>query len=164
MYSVYTGYILKVSFPTLSVLCVLLCLYPQVSWGGYWGYECGQHFWPPTAPNEHIAMNELIHCLYSCIVYINLVVTGIEAHNSRKASWGGGNLWIGLSLVVNSPPRLPRSAKGSSVLGLDWWVGVLWTEPVGLLVAEQLPMPKPAVGKGNKMVKTDPNLTTPGQF
>ena len=52
------------------------------------------------------------------------------------------------------------------MFGLDWWVGVLWTEPVGLLVAERLPTPKPAVGKGNKTVKTDPesDLTTTGQF
>lgn len=35
------------------------------------------------------------------------------------------------------------SAKGSSVFGLFWWVGVLWTDPVGLVVAERLPIPKP---------------------
>ena len=28
------------------------------------------------------------------IVYSDLIVTGSEAHISRKASQGGGNLWI----------------------------------------------------------------------
>ena len=36
-------------------------------------------------------MNELIQ---AAIVYIDLIVTGSEAHNLRKASQGGGNLWI----------------------------------------------------------------------
>lgn len=36
------------------------------------------------------------------------------------------------------------SANGSSVFGLTECVGVLWTEPVGLVVADRLPTPKPA--------------------
>ena len=40
------------------------------------------------------------------------------------------------------PPRLPMSANGSRVFGLVWWVGVLWTEPVGLVVADRLPILK----------------------
>lgn len=47
-------------------------------------------------------------------------------------------------------PRLPMSANGSKVLGLVWWVGVLWTEPVGLVVAERLPIVKPAPACSNK--------------
>lgn len=35
------------------------------------------------------------------------------------------------------------SANGSSVFGLTECVGVLWTEPVGLVVADRLPIPKP---------------------
>ena len=38
---------------------------------------------------------------------------------------------------------MPRSAKGSIEIGLAWWVGVLLTDPVGLVVADLLPMPKP---------------------
>ena len=41
----------------------------------------------------------------TAIVYINLVVTGSEAHNSRKASRGGGNLWIERRFNW-CPPRL----------------------------------------------------------
>lgn len=40
-------------------------------------------------------------------------------------------------------PKLPRSAKGSRVLGLAWWVGVLCTELVGLVLADLLPIPNP---------------------
>ena len=36
-------------------------------------------------------MNERVR---TTIVYINLIVTGSEAHISLKASQGGGNLWI----------------------------------------------------------------------
>lgn len=43
------------------------------------------------------------------------------------------------------------SANGSSVFGLTEWVGVLWTEPVGLVVADWLPTPKPAPGNNRKM-------------
>lgn len=42
------------------------------------------------------------------------------------------------------------SANGSKVFGLVWWVGVLWTEPVGLVVADRLPIPKPDPGLVNK--------------
>ena len=35
-------------------------------------------------------MNEWVQ---TAIVYIDLIVTGSEAHISRKASQGGGNLW-----------------------------------------------------------------------
>lgn len=41
------------------------------------------------------------------------------------------------------------SANGSRVFGLVWWVGVLWTEPVGLVVADLLPIPKPPPEKTN---------------
>ena len=37
----------------------------------------------------------------TAIVYINLVVTGSEAHNSRKASQGGGNLNSGFRLQAH---------------------------------------------------------------
>lgn len=42
------------------------------------------------------------------------------------------------------------SANGSKVFGLVWWVGVLWTELVGLVVADRLPIPKPAPGQINR--------------
>lgn len=45
-------------------------------------------------------------------------------------------------------PRAPMSAKGSRVCGLDWWVGVLWTDPVGLVHADLLPIPNPPAGVG----------------
>ena len=42
-------------------------------------------------------MNEWIQ---TAIVVIDLVVTGHEAHNSRKASQGGGNLWTAAKLIL----------------------------------------------------------------
>ena len=47
-------------------------------------------------------MNERVR---TAIVYINLVVNGSEAHISRKASQGGGDLWIvGLAHTIRLFP------------------------------------------------------------
>lgn len=46
-------------------------------------------------------------------------------------------------------PKLPKSANGSWVLGLAWWVGVLCTELVGLVLADLLPIPNPSPDEMN---------------
>ena len=43
-------------------------------------------------------MNEWVR---TAIVHVDLIVTGSKAHISRKASRGGGNLWIALLYTGN---------------------------------------------------------------
>lgn len=52
------------------------------------------------------------------------------------------------------------SANGSSVFGLTECVGVLWTEPVGLVVADRLPIPKPAPEHISKQKRKQHNFKT----
>ena len=51
-------------------------------------------------------------------------------------------------------PNVPRSAKGSRVWGLFWWVGVPCDEPVGLVAADLLPIPKPPE-KNNTIIENE---------
>lgn len=50
------------------------------------------------------------------------------------------------------------SANGSNVFGLTECVGVLWTEPVGLVVADRLAIPKPAPGHSRKQKRIQHHL------
>ena len=76
-------------------------------------------------------MNEWIQ---RAIVYIDLVVTGSEAHNSLKASQGGGDLWIGRGsaswivelffqqLIYNVKIGLRECTKDISIVLLDCYL------------------------------------------